>query len=95
MLALYEDMTGLSDEDAVRICAILMVEVVFLGHQAHTYVSDVVLMDVYDMDIWNEYPWGSHIWTITYKHMDGAINRRTDISSKISIYGFLYAFQVI
>jgi len=95
VLALYEDMTGLSDEDVVRICSILMVEVVFLGHQAHTYVSDVVLRAVHDMDIWNEYPWGSHIWTITYKHMDGAITRRTDISSKISIYGFLYAFQVI
>ena len=96
LLHLYDDMSDLDDEDVVRICSLVMVEMVFLGRQQHQYVDDVLLNVVHDLGVWNEYPWGSYIWSVTYRHMDGAIDRRFEqVSNKMTIYGFVHAFKVI
>ncbi|KAJ9543125.1 hypothetical protein OSB04_022832 [Centaurea solstitialis] len=92
--ARFHDMSGLSDEDAVRVCSVLMVEMAFLGHQPHHYVSDVVVRAVEDLDTWNGYPWGSLIWSATCKQMDGAFMRRVEPSLKMTMSGFLYAFKI-
>ena len=92
--ARFHDMSSLSDEDVVRVCSILMVEMAFLGHQPHQYVTDVVVRAVEDFNTWNEYPWGSLIWSATYKQMDGAFTRREEPSGKMTMSGFLYAFKV-
>ena len=84
----------LDDEDKARIALILMVEFVFLGTQAKAFVSDEVIRAVDDFPGFSEYPWGSFIWTRTYKCMKGAFSRRTEIGNKMSCPGFLPAFNV-
>lgn len=92
---MFEEMDDLSDEDKVRVCCIIMVELVFLGRQPHQYVSPEVVRAVHDLDALSEYPWGSFIWSFTYGHMNGAFVRRADrVGNKMSISGFLYAFKV-
>jgi len=96
LLNLYDDMSGLDDEDVVRICSLVMVEMVFLGRQGHQYVDDVLLNAVHDLGVWNKHPWGSYIWSATYNHLDGALDIRVkEVSNKMTIYGFVHAFKVI
>ena len=61
VLNLYENTSGLFDEDVVHICSIVIVETVLLDCQPHQYVSNIVVRVVDDTDIWNDYPWGSLI----------------------------------
>lgn len=89
-----ESFFGLNNEDKVKIALLIMVELVFLGKQPKSYVSDEVIRAVEDLDAFCEYPWGSYIWSFTYKHMKGAFSRRFQVSSKMSLSGFLLAFNV-
>ena len=96
LLDLYDNMSGLDDEDVVRICSLVMVETVLLGRQRHDDVDDVLLNVVHDLAIWNEFPWGSYIWSFTYKHMDCFLDRRfEEVYKKITLYGFVHPFEVI
>lgn len=95
LIDLYKDMRRLDDMDVVRVCSLLMVELVFLGRQKHQFVDDALLNIIGDMDAWNEYPFGSYIWSMTYKQMDSAIDRRVHTPRKMTLYGFIHAFEVI
>ena len=96
LLDLYHNMSGLDDEDVVRICSLVMVEIVLLGHQRHHDVDDVLLNVVHDLAVWNEFPWGSYIWSFTFKHMDCFLDRRfKEVSNKMTLYGFVHPFEVI
>ncbi|KAJ9565758.1 hypothetical protein OSB04_001724 [Centaurea solstitialis] len=89
-----ESFFRLNDEDKVKIALIMMVELVFLGKQPKSYASDEVISAVEDLDAFSEYPWGSYIWSSTYRHMKGAFSRRFQVSSKMSLSGFLLAFNI-
>ena len=54
LLDMYNNMSGLDDEDAVRICSLVMVEKVLLGRQRHHDVNDVLLNVVHDLAVWNK-----------------------------------------
>ncbi|KAJ9556894.1 hypothetical protein OSB04_011508 [Centaurea solstitialis] len=96
LMSLYSDMSDLEVEDKVRIGSLLMVEKVFLGHQDHVYVDNVLLNVVNDLDVWNDYPWGSYIWSFTYKLMDGAFERRlAQDCDAMTLYGFQHAFEFL
>lgn len=43
LMELYANMSHLAVEDRVRICSLVMVEKVFMDHQNHLYVDDVLL----------------------------------------------------
>ncbi|KAJ9546715.1 LOW QUALITY PROTEIN: hypothetical protein OSB04_019258 [Centaurea solstitialis] len=70
--------TDLNDDDKVRIELIIMVEMVSSTSS--------------NLDAFNAYPWGSFIWSHTYKQMKGAFSRRNQVTNKMLLSGFLLAF---
>nr|GFA68902.1 phospholipase-like, aminotransferase-like mobile domain protein [Tanacetum cinerariifolium] len=47
----------LSDKDAIRLCLLLSLEVIFMGRDLVSVVDDVYLRMVNDLDAWNLFPW--------------------------------------
>nr|GEV99250.1 phospholipase-like, aminotransferase-like mobile domain protein [Tanacetum cinerariifolium] len=69
LLSLIEDeyrFTSLSDPDSIRVCLLLSLEVIFVGHELGSAVDDVFLRMVEDLDVWNDFPWGEHMWRELY-----------------------------
>ncbi|GJT88395.1 hypothetical protein Tco_1070112 [Tanacetum coccineum] len=69
LLSLIEDeyhFSSLSDPDSIRVCLLLSLEVIFMGHELGSAVDDVFLRMVEDLDVWNDFPWGEHMWRELY-----------------------------
>ncbi|GJU71996.1 phospholipase-like protein [Tanacetum coccineum] len=75
VLALIEDeekFSKVSDEDAIRLCLLLSLEVIFMGRELVSVVDDVLLRMVDNLDAWNTFPWGEHIWRQLYDSIRNA-----------------------
>nr|GEZ65005.1 phospholipase-like, aminotransferase-like mobile domain protein [Tanacetum cinerariifolium] len=60
LFALFDDeekFSKLSDEDAIRLCLLLSLEVIFMGRELVSLVDDVYLRMVNDLEAWNSFPW--------------------------------------
>ncbi|GKF83703.1 hypothetical protein Tco_0248601 [Tanacetum coccineum] len=58
VLALLEDeekFSKVSDEDAIRVCLLLSLEVIFMGRELVSVVDDVFLRMVDNLDAWNSF----------------------------------------
>ncbi|GJV67216.1 phospholipase-like protein [Tanacetum coccineum] len=94
----------LEDNDAVRICLLVLLQQGFLGHQLSHNVSDDMLKLVEHLsNCWNIFPWGSYIWQYTYSQLRDALPRRKllhdakrDKGEKIqyTMTGFVWAFMI-
>ncbi|GJX65283.1 phospholipase-like, aminotransferase-like mobile domain protein [Tanacetum coccineum] len=108
VLALIEDeekFSKVSDEDAIRLCLLLSLEVIFMGRELVSVVDDVLLRMVDNIDAWNTFPWGEHIWRQLYdsirnvsskhklEHLDGLRKNPNHVPS-YSLSGFLFAFKI-
>ncbi|GJY88730.1 phospholipase-like, aminotransferase-like mobile domain protein [Tanacetum coccineum] len=109
VLALIEDeekFSKVSDEDAIRLCLLLYLEVIVMGHELVSVVDDVFLRMVNNLDAWNSFPWGEHIWRELYdairnvssKHklenLDG-LRKNLNYVPSYSLSGFLFCFQAL
>ncbi|GKD57401.1 hypothetical protein Tco_1290788, partial [Tanacetum coccineum] len=47
----------IGDEDAIRVCLLLSLEVIFMGRELVSVVDDVFLRMVNNLDAWNSIPW--------------------------------------
>ncbi|PWA37034.1 phospholipase-like protein [Artemisia annua] len=56
----------LSGEDAIRVCLLLTLDVIFMGKELGSIVDDIFLRMVEDLDEWNAFPWGEHVWRQLY-----------------------------
>ncbi|GJX67441.1 hypothetical protein Tco_0303168 [Tanacetum coccineum] len=59
LFALFDDeekFSKLSDADAIRLCLLLSLEVIFIGRELVLVVDDVYLRMVNDLDAWNSFP---------------------------------------
>ncbi|GJV21409.1 hypothetical protein Tco_1370429 [Tanacetum coccineum] len=59
VLALLEDeekFSKVSDEDAIRVCLLLSLEVIFMGRELVSVVDNVFLRMVNNLDAWNSFP---------------------------------------
>ncbi|GJS59793.1 hypothetical protein Tco_0654577 [Tanacetum coccineum] len=95
---------GFSDEDAIQLCLLLSLEVIFMGRELVSVVDDVLLRMVDNLDAWNTFPWGEHIWRQLYdtirnvsskhklEHLDGLRKNPNHVPS-YSLSGFLFAFK--
>nr|GFC33089.1 phospholipase-like, aminotransferase-like mobile domain protein [Tanacetum cinerariifolium] len=100
-----EKFSKLSDEDAIRLCSLLSLEVIFMGRDLVSVADDVYLRVVTDLDVWNLFPWGEHIWRQLYdfirhvslkhklKHLVG-LKRNPNHVLSYSLTGFLFAFKI-
>ncbi|GJS98141.1 phospholipase-like protein [Tanacetum coccineum] len=108
LLSLIEDedrFISLSDSDSVRVCLLLALEVIFMGHELGSAVDDVFLRMVEDLDIWNNFPWGEYMWRELYgairnvnlnhkqEHLK-ALEINPNFVPTYSLSGFLLAFKI-
>nr|GEW72560.1 50S ribosomal protein L21, chloroplastic [Tanacetum cinerariifolium] len=57
--------TSLFDSDSIRVCLLLSLEVIFMGHDLGSAVDDVFLRIVEDLEDWNDFPGGrTYIWIL-------------------------------
>ncbi|GJR85107.1 phospholipase-like protein [Tanacetum coccineum] len=108
LLSLIEDecrFSNLSDSDSIRVCLLLSLEVIFIGHELGSSVDDVFLRMVEDLDVWNDFPWGEHMWrelygairNVTSNHKQEhhkALEKNPNFVSTYSLSGFLLSFKI-
>ncbi|GJT51345.1 phospholipase-like protein [Tanacetum coccineum] len=69
LLGVIEDeeyFSKLCDADAIRVCLLLCLEVIFMGRFLVTGVDDTLMRLVDSLESWNAFPWGEHIWMHLY-----------------------------
>lgn len=98
---------NLSDADAVRVCLLLTLEVIFMGKDLGSVIDDMLLRMVEDVDEWNAFPWGEYIWRQLYDSIRNVASKnRVGLyppldktkSKDVPTYclaGFVCAFKVI
>nr|GFA36340.1 phospholipase-like protein [Tanacetum cinerariifolium] len=108
VIAIFDKMRGKSlvmeDNNAVKICFLVLLQHGFLAHQMSHNISNEMLMLVEDLsNCWNIFPWGSYIWDHTYLKLRDALNKRQvshdDKREKgeeirYTLTGFVYAFMI-
>ena len=108
LLSVIEDeerFTKLSDEDSIRVCLLLSLEVMFMGRELGSVVEDVFLRMVDNLEAWNEFPWGEHIWRELYdailnvnsKHKNAhhkSLEKNPTFVPSYSLSGFILCFKV-
>lgn len=108
LLSVIEDeerFTKLSDEDSIRVCLLLSLEVIFMGRELGSVVDDVYLRMVENLDAWDEFAWGEHIWRELYaairnvnsNHKDEhhkALDKDPKFVPSYSLSGFILCFKV-
>nr|GFA67758.1 phospholipase-like protein [Tanacetum cinerariifolium] len=92
------------DNDAVKICLLVLLEQGFLGHQMSHNISDDKLKLVENLsNCWNIFPWGSYIWENTYSQLRYGLHKRKvrhdakrEKGEKIqyTMTGFVWAFMI-
>ncbi|GJU71534.1 hypothetical protein Tco_1262939 [Tanacetum coccineum] len=109
LLSVIEDeerFTKMSDEDSIRVCLLLSLEVIFVGCELGSAVDDVFLRMVDNLKAWNDFPWGEHIWRELYaairnvnsKHKDEhhkALEKNQRVVPSYLLSGFLLCLRPI
>ena len=94
----------LDDLEAVKLSLLYLVTFLFLGVDGRKPIPDELMQLVEYMSKFNDFPWGSFFWKVTYSSLKKAIEGRyqkhlerdnTLELVKYTILGFPYAFQVI
>ena len=96
---------GVSDDDAVRLCLLVIAMLVFMGSEDRNCIPKHILSLVEDIDAWNVFPWGEYMWDKFYQRTVNVVHRhRKDhleklkknpkFSATYNLYGFAWAFQV-
>ncbi|GJW41245.1 hypothetical protein Tco_0067090 [Tanacetum coccineum] len=91
--------------DAVRVCLLIAVELLFMGKEDKNCIPRHLVSLVEDFDAWNDYPWGEYMWDKFYKRTVNvvAIHREHHLAEKkknlnfnatYNLYGFAWAFKI-
>ncbi|GKD43942.1 phospholipase-like protein [Tanacetum coccineum] len=59
--------SALSDEDTVKVCLLLVSNIVFMGRESKNYIADNLIELVDDLSAWDAYPWGEYFWRALYR----------------------------
>lgn len=108
LLGVIEDeefFANLFDADAIRVCLLLCLEVIFMGRLVDTKVDEALLRLVDNLEDWDSFPWGEHIWIHLYdeitnvvskhktKHLE-AMHKSPKYVPSYSLSGFIWALKV-
>ena len=108
LLSLIEDdeaFSKISDEDAVRVCLLLALEVIFMGRELISVLDDALVRMVDIIETWNNFPWGEHIWRMLYEVIlnvnsfqsyasNKGVNMNPKFQPSYSLGGFILPFKV-
>ncbi|GJW34607.1 phospholipase-like protein [Tanacetum coccineum] len=100
-----ETWIGLSDMDAVRVCLLLVAELVFMGKEDRNCIPRHLVSLVEDFDCWNMYPWGEYMWVKFYqrtvnvaaKHREFHLVKKKQNPNyypTYNLYGFPLSFKI-
>ncbi|GJS06734.1 hypothetical protein Tco_0363530 [Tanacetum coccineum] len=73
-----ETFQKLCDQDFIRLCLILALEVIFMGRLLTCPVDDTLFRLVENLEDWNCFPWAEHIWTHLYDEIKNVIENHSD-----------------
>ncbi|GKA00542.1 phospholipase-like protein [Tanacetum coccineum] len=94
----------LSDDDIIRLCLLLALEVIFMGRLLSFKVDDTLSRLIENLDAWNSFPWDEHLWCHLYDEIMNLKQRHSDehyyglkkdrnYVPTYTLSGFLFAFQ--
>ncbi|GJW70732.1 hypothetical protein Tco_0127649 [Tanacetum coccineum] len=95
----------LSNDDAIHLCLLLALEVIFMGRLLTFNVDDTLFSLVENIEAWNSFPWGEHLWCHLYdeiknlkerhgdEHYYGLFKDRNYVPT-YTLSGFVFAFQI-
>nr|GEU67248.1 putative ribonuclease H-like domain-containing protein [Tanacetum cinerariifolium] len=109
VLAFIEDedkFSKVSDEDAIRLCLLLSLEVIFMGRELISVVDDAFFRMVNYLDAWNSFPWDEHIWRQLYDSIRNVcskhklehlaeLRKNPNHVSSYTLSGFLFSFKTL
>nr|GEW74803.1 phospholipase-like protein [Tanacetum cinerariifolium] len=71
-----KDLFGkLVDDDVVRVCLLLALEVIFMGKKLVDEVPDTLIRLVENLKVWNDIRWVEYIWRHLYDHILNLVNK--------------------
>ncbi|PWA40654.1 phospholipase-like protein [Artemisia annua] len=96
---------ALSDEDAVRICLVVVSVVILSGRERRFNIPKHIMLLVEDFAAFNAFPWGEYLWKIFYLRTVNVVpkhaNHHTTNKKKnpefvptYNLYGFVWAFKI-
>ena len=98
---------ALNDEDAVRVCLLVVCELIFMGREEFLNVPHHLLILVEDFFAWNAYPLGEYMWTYFYKRTVNVVPKHADMNLQLkndeskqkqpvtyNLNGFVWALKV-
>jgi hypothetical protein len=96
---------ALSDEDAIRLCLLIVAMLVFMGIEERNCIPNHILSLVEDFDAWNVFPWGEYMWHKFYQRTVNVVERHRPVhlekleknpyyNATYNLYGFAWAFKV-
>nr|GEU54331.1 phospholipase-like protein [Tanacetum cinerariifolium] len=95
----------LDDEDDVRICLLLALDFLFMGHELRHVVSKPIVNLLDDFYKWDAFPWGEYMWSFFHKRdYNVAVTRQKFHLEKLAsnpkyeanyvLYGFVFPLKV-
>ncbi|PWA44200.1 phospholipase-like protein [Artemisia annua] len=97
---------SLTNDDAVRVCLLLILESVFMGKQERSLISENILVLVDDLYAWNAFPWGEYIWEefhnkvynavlkVRDRHLSEIAEKGASYVATYTLCGFAFALKV-
>ena len=73
---------ALFDDDAVRVCLLVIATCVFIGREGRYNIPDHMLTMIEDFSIWNSYPWGEYMWAHLYKRTVNVVQKDSELEAK-------------
>ncbi|GJY45283.1 hypothetical protein Tco_0434346, partial [Tanacetum coccineum] len=71
-----EFFSKICDKDAVSICLLVSLEVIFMDRKLVHEFDDTLMRLVENLEAWNAFPWGEHIWIHLYKQMLNVVSNQ-------------------
>ncbi|GJV86274.1 hypothetical protein Tco_1530212 [Tanacetum coccineum] len=108
LLGLIEDeelFGKLVDDDAVRVCLLLALEVIFIGKKLVDEVPDTLMCLVENLVVWNDFRWGEYIWRHLYDQIMNVVNKNKwehlkglskswNYVPTYTLFGFVWSFKI-
>ncbi|GKC43875.1 ribonuclease H-like domain-containing protein [Tanacetum coccineum] len=69
--------SALSDEDSVKVCLLLVSNIVFMGRESKNYIADNLIELVDDLSAWDAYLWGEYFLRALYRRTSGVLVEAT------------------
>ncbi|GKD07717.1 phospholipase-like protein, partial [Tanacetum coccineum] len=93
------------DDDAVRVCLLLALEVIFIGKKLVDEVPDTLMRLVENLVVWNDFRWGEYIWRHLYDQIMNVVNKNKwehlkglsksqNYVPTYTLSGFVWSFKV-